>query len=97
MEEAREGGVVKYKESIGYQIAIGYAVTKFLVKEKIKIKRLIKKAHNIEDLSCLENIDLEPTFSCYDEDEEEEGEEVEWKVEQNEPPRQSSLKQPPSA
>lgn len=41
------------------------------------MRRLLRRAHNIEDLSFLNNIDIEPTFSDTDGDREEEGEVVE--------------------
>lgn len=56
-------------------MAIGYTTTEFLTekkKRKINMRRLIKRAHNIKDLYCLENIDLELTFSDFDGDEKEE-------------------------
>lgn len=43
-------------------MAICYAAAEFLAKEKIKMRRLLRRAHNIEDLSCMENIDMELTF-----------------------------------
>lgn len=63
MKEAKEVKVAKFKDSISYRMAIGYAIIEFLIKEKIKMRRLPERAYNIKDLSCLENIDLEPTFS----------------------------------
>lgn len=42
---------------------IGYATVEFLTKEKTKMRRLLKRAHNIEDLLYMENNDLELTFS----------------------------------
>lgn len=61
--EAKAARVAEFKDLVGYWMAIKYAATKFLAKEKIKMSQLIKKAHNIEDLSCLKNVNLEHTFS----------------------------------
>lgn len=63
--------VAKCKETMEHQMSIGYVVTKFLAKKKIKMRRLLQRAHNIEDLSCLEGIDLEPTFSVSNREEKE--------------------------
>lgn len=52
------------------------------------MKRLIKRAHNIQDLFYLEIINLEPTFYDSDRDEEEEGEKVEQEVEKDKPLQQ---------
>lgn len=39
--------MIEYKESDKYQMALGYAVVIFLVKEKIKKRRMLQRAHNI--------------------------------------------------
>lgn len=58
-----------------YQMFIGYAATMFLAKEKIKMRRILRRTYNIKDLSCLIDIDTEPIF--YDSSKEKEGKEVE--------------------
>lgn len=73
-------------------MSIGYTTIKFLAKEKIKIWRILWRAYNIKDLSCLIDIDLEPIF--FDSGEEEKGKEVEQEEPSRQsPPRQPSLKQ----
>lgn len=93
MEGAKDVGVVEFKGSISYLMAIGQVAAEFLAKEKIKIRRLMQSAHNIEDLSFLDNINMEPTFFDINGDREEEIKEVE----QVEPPRGSSPRQSPPA
>lgn len=76
VEKAKDTGVIEFKESISYWMAISYVVVEFLVKKKIKMRRIQRKAHNIEDLSFLDNINIKPTFFDNDRDTEEEGKEV---------------------
>lgn len=64
----------EYKQSIEYQIFVGYS-TEFLAKEKIKMRRLLQRAYNITNLSYLADINTELTFSEYRK--EEKGKEVE--------------------
>lgn len=57
-------------------MALGYVVTTFLGKEKIKIRMMLQRAHNI-DLSYSEGIENASTFSGLDREEDEKDEEVE--------------------
>lgn len=79
MAEARASNVINFKELDTY-LALNTAVAQFFAKEKRMIKRLLWRHHWIEDLSYLDGIDEEPTFSSIDDDEEEE-------VAQKEPPK----------
>lgn len=72
---AKSNGVAECKGSNEYQMALGYAMT-FWAKEKIKIKRMLQRAHNI-NLSYLEGIETKPTFFGLASEEDEKGEEVE--------------------
>lgn len=45
-----------------YKSFLTSTVTIFLTKEKIKMERLLRRHHNIENLSCLANVGDEPTF-----------------------------------
>lgn len=93
---AKINGMAEYKQSIKYRMSIGYAAVEFLAKEKIKMRRLMWRAYNTMNLSCLVDINTEP-FSL-NLGGEEKDEEMEQKVQQGElskqsPPRHPSPKQ----
>lgn len=87
MDEVRDTAIVEYKESVNYRTFIGIAAIRFLTKERIKMRRLLRRLHNIEDMSFLEDINMESTFFNTDRDRKEE----EKEVEQEEPLSQSLL------
>lgn len=53
-------------------MAFNTITAQFLTKKRLKMKRLLQRHHQIEDLSYIDRINKEPTFSGAEEDEEEE-------------------------
>lgn len=88
MAEIKEAGIIKFKEFDAYKLELNMAAAQFLVKERLKIKRLLKKRHHIKDMSFLDGIVDELTFFDVDKGEEEENEK---EMEQEEPLRYSLL------
>lgn len=85
---AKINGIAEYKGSFAYQMVLGYIVAVFLAKKRIKIRRMLQRAHNI-NLDCLEGIENELTFSSLAGDMYKEGEEVEQEIQPSDPSRQS--------
>lgn len=67
-------------------MAFNTVVAQFFTKERLKKKRLLRRHHQIEDMSFLNVTYEEPTFSCIDKDEKKEEEEVEQEELQRESP-----------
>lgn len=73
--EAKNIGMVEFKDSEAYKSHLTKTTTIFLTKKKIKMERLVQRHHQIEDMSFLAHITDEPTFSKVEDDEvKEEGE-----------------------
>lgn len=60
--ETKNIGITKFKEFKAYKSSFTLIVTMFLAKKKIKMKRLLQRHHNIENLSYLANVGDKPTF-----------------------------------
>lgn len=88
VSETKKVNIDNFKESNTYKLALNIISTQFFAKERLKIKWLLRRHHQIKNLSFLNRIANEPTFSSIDKDKEEEEEE---KVTQKDRPRHSSL------
>lgn len=70
VEEARDARVTDFKELANYKMALNTIANQLFAKERLKMKRFYWRHYQIEDMSFLDDIDEEPTFSSANEDEE---------------------------
>lgn len=80
--------VVEYNESNEYHMALGYIAVTFLAKTRIKMRRILRRAHNI-NRNCLEGIDNVPISSSSTREEVKEGKEMEQVIQPSDPSKQS--------
>lgn len=76
MVKGKNVSIVKFKESDTYKFTLNTTITEFLIKERLKMKWLLRSHHQIKNLFFLAKITDEPIFFSTDDDEEEKKEEV---------------------
>lgn len=59
VEKAKEINITKFKDLDAYKLTLNTIATQFLRKERPKIRRLLHKHQQIEDLCCLARISFD--------------------------------------
>lgn len=67
VSEAKSLSIVEYKELDAYKLDLEETASLFLMKERVKLQRLLRRLHQIEDMSILEKVEEEFMLSEDDE------------------------------
>lgn len=67
ISKTKKASIIEFKQFDTYQLELNMTVTQFLAKERLKMKWLMWKHYQIEDITFLDGITNEPIFSDADE------------------------------
>lgn len=77
VSETKKASIANFKKSDAYKSDLNTTTTRFFTSERIKMKRLLRKLYQIKDMSFLDKVAKEATFSnARDDEKKEEGEEI---------------------
>lgn len=69
LDKVKKTSITEFKEFDAYKLDLNITVAQFFAKERLKTKQFLWKLHQIEDISFLDGIADELTFSNYNEEE----------------------------